>query len=359
MWSRSPQANPAVHLSELSRQNLQWALSALATPPKRILHSLAGRLSNWGHKSPEYSQWSTLAQQGTIRVVETDASGETGWSYHMCHSGVSVSGQWPPSFAADEGIPVEKADINYKELWVIVRCISDQAAELGGWRVLFRTDNTCAVHYTNVRYGAIPTLERLAVRLEAAERQASCWALAAHIRGVANRAADIGSRDPFFSSRWNSDPFRSACVRDRIFQDIVSRTGVSFTLDLFADRAGLTAKAPTWRSPEFSAFEASLQGEVVWAHPPRELLRATLDFLNAALLAPNPPKILLMCPEDPGAPWFRSGLLRCWHRVRSWPAGSDLFKFHSGLALRNGPRTDLPYLLLQSWEPNRRKRKRS
>ena len=115
----------------------------------------------------------------------------------------------------------------------------------------------CAVHYTNVRYGDIPTLEGLAVKLEAAERRASCWALAAHIRGVANRVADIGSRDPQFSARWNSDQFRTACVRDRIFQDIAARTGVAFTLDLFADRAGVTAKAPTWRCPERSAFEAS------------------------------------------------------------------------------------------------------
>ena len=235
-------------------------------------------------------------------MVETDASGLTGWSYHLCHSGVSISGLWPSTIAMDEAVPPEKVDINFKELWVIVRCVQDQAAELAGWRVLFRTDNTCAVHYTNVRYGAIASLEKLAVKLEAAERRASCWALAAHIKGVANRAADLGSRDINFSSRWNSDRFRTACVRDTVFRDIVSRTGASFTLDLFADRAGQTAKAPVWRSPEHSAFEASLAGETVWAHPPRELLKATFDFLNEALRRPNPPRVVLLCPEGPGAP---------------------------------------------------------
>ena len=56
MWAQSPRANPLVHLSNLSRRNLQRALDAFATPPVRALHSLAGQLSSWGHKSPEYSR---------------------------------------------------------------------------------------------------------------------------------------------------------------------------------------------------------------------------------------------------------------------------------------------------------------
>ena len=82
------------------------------------------------------------------------------------------------------------------------------------------------------------------------------------------------------------------------------------------------------------------------------------DFLNEALRRPSPPRVVLLCPEDPGAPWFRPQLLEPWHRVRSWPADSFLFTFHSGTAFSSGPKTDVPYLLLQSWEPLRRKRKR-
>ena len=359
LWSRSPQANPSVQLSELSRKNLAWALKSLATPPRRTLHCQAGSLCNWGHKSPEYARWQELAREGVVRVIETDASSEHGWSYHLCHSGKVVSGVWPRDFASSEGIAEEHAEINYKELWVVVKCLLDQQQEFSGWRLLFRVDNTCAVHYVNVRYGNIPRLEALAEKLEAAERTASCWALAAHLKGTANRTADLGSRSTDFATQWNTDVFQHACVKEPVFRDVLARTGASFTLDLFADREGRTAKAPVWRSPERTAFEAPLVGEVIWAHPPRALLRPALEFLNAALRERDPPKVVLLCPEDPGAPWFKPQLLQHWHRVRSWPAASDLFRYSDGANWRSGPKTDLPYLLLQSWEPSRRKRKRT
>ena len=118
------------------------------------------------------------------------------------------------------------------------------------------------MHYVNVRYGNIPRLEALAEKLEAAERTASCWALAAHLKGTANRTADLGSRSADFATQWNADVFQHACVKEPVFRDVLARTCASFTLDLFADREGRTAKAPVWRSPERTAFEASLVGEV-------------------------------------------------------------------------------------------------
>ena len=358
MWAHSPSANPLVQLSDSSRSSLVWLIGALATPPVRVLHCRGGSLSCWGPRSPEFADWEALALRGDIHVIETDASKLHGWSYHLCNVGRVVSGEWPEDFAEYEGLP--NADhINYKELWVVVRCLQLEQELLRGWRVLFRVDNVAAVHYTNIRYGRVPSLEDLTVQLEAAERAASCWALAKHLQGVLNVVADAGSRDSTFAGRWASDSFREAKLRVDLFNEIAVRCGVTFTLDLFADRAGINALAPSWRCPQLSAFEAVLDG-VVWAHPPRDLLLAVLRFLNATLRSNAALKVVLLAPEDSRAPWFRSVLRRGWHRVRSWSAGSDLFRWQvldrtsGSVRWRRGPRSDLPYHVFQSWLPARR-----
>ena len=210
----------------------------------------------------------------------------------------------------------------------------------------------------NVRYGRIPSLESLAHRFESAERAAQCWALALHIPGRSNVIADAGSRSADFAHAWRDDRFRDATLRQPLFQELEARCGVRFSLDLFADRAGNTALCPQWRFPKLSAFEADLRDQTVWAHPPRGLLKQVFQFLNAAISQDSSLRAVVLCPDDPGAPWFRTPLLSSWHRVRTWPAGSDLFRYWSERAFCRGPQTDLPYVVLQSWMPGRRKRRR-
>ena len=74
----------------------------------------------------------------------------------------------------------------------------------------------------NIRYGNIPRLEVLAAQLERAEREACCWALARHLRGVHNPIADAGSRDNAFAGRWSQDPFRDVCLKEPIMRDVVN-----------------------------------------------------------------------------------------------------------------------------------------
>ena len=359
LWARTPSANPSVTLCEASRDSLCWFIGLLASPPRRLLHSNGGPLSSWGPRSPEFINWKSLAAAGSILVIETDASKLTGWSYHVCNSGRVVSGLWPRNFGEAEGLQ-HAEQINYKELWTVVRCLEQERALLQGWRVVFRVDNSAAVHYINVRYGRVSSLEALTAKLEDAERLAYCWALAVHVKGEHNVIADAGSRDALFATRWASDQFRDAALRSDLFRDIESRCGVVFTLDLFADRDGLNALAPNWRSPVLSAFEANLQGEVVWAHPPRNLLQATLRFFKATFCKNPGLQVVLLAPEDVAAPWFRQDLLTGWHRIRSWEAGSDIFRWVAGgpdrssVRWRRGPRSDLPYHVLQSWAPRRR-----
>ena len=357
LWARNSHAKPLVALSELSRRNLHWLIEALQVPPSRPLHCHGGQLSSWGARSPEFLDWANLAARGEINVIETDAAKLSGWSYHLTGTGKVVSGTWPLGFATNED--QDNADhINYKELWVVNQCLEQEGPHLRGWRLLFRIDNAAAVHYVNVRYGRVSSLESLAVRLEALEREWQCWALALHLRGVHNPIADLGSRDADFATRWAADKFREARLRPDLFSEIQDRCSVVFSLVLFSDRAGANALAPAWRSPELSAFEDVLTGHVVWAHPPRNLLFAVLKHLQSVLQDDPSIKIVVLAPEDCSAPWFRPNLLRNWYRIRSWNAGSDLFRWLEGSGSnhrwRKGPRSDLRYNVLQSWKPGSR-----
>ena len=355
-WQSSSSADPPVRLSEQSRAAFQWILAAFARPPARLLFCGGGSLSSWGPKSQDFQNWENLASQGAIRVIATDASKTHGWSYHVCSDDRVVSGEWPADFADAERHP-HAGDINYKELWVACECLRRERSVVRGWRVLFRMDHTPAIHYVNFRYGRIPHLESLSARLESAERAACCWALAVHLPGRLNVIADAGSRDSSFGARWAADAFKDATLRPALFREVEGRCGVAFTIDLFAHRSGSNSLAPQWRCPEMSAFECDLSGHVAWAHPPRALARECLAHFNRLIKADPALRIVLLLPEDPGAPWFRSALLAPWYRVRSWDANSDIFRwFTDDGSARRGPKSDLRYSVLQSWQPARRLR---
>ncbi|CAK0855669.1 unnamed protein product [Prorocentrum cordatum] len=298
---RAPLTPTRQYACPTTRQALAWLMRTFATPPRRRLFCEGGALSSCGHKSHEFANWRALAADGKVQVIETDASRDHGWSYHLCNSGAVVSGTWPGDSAAQEQFSAADA-INYKELWVAVECLRREGVVLRGWRVVFRMDNTCAVHYVSVRYGRLPHLEQLAQCFEDAERASGCWALAAHFPGRFNAVADNGSRGSGFAAAWADDPFRNAVLRKNLFLEVQSRCSATCTLGLFADRRGLSALAAEWRYPELTAFECSLDGHVVWAHPPRALAQACLDFSKSARKARPAIKILLLLPEDAGTP---------------------------------------------------------
>jgi hypothetical protein len=211
------------------------------------------------------------------------------------------------------------------------------------------------VHYTNIRYGRIPELEALAEVLEQAEQAAGCSIVAEHIAGKNNIIADAGSRDSDFAARWSQDPFREAMLRRDMFSKVEADLG-TFDLDLFADREGLLALAPQWRHPGHSAFEADLRDLQVWAHPPRALLAEFFAWASKLRSSNSSLRIAVLVPCDTGAPWFRPARLRTWTKRQTWPAKSDLFRWVADkprsdgtVALRKGPRSDLPYVVLTSW----------
>ena len=234
------------------------------------------------------------------------------------------------------------------------QCVQTEGQLFFGRRLLLRMDNSAAVHYINFRYGRVPELELLAESLERAERSAGCCVLAKHIPGKANVIADEGSRDASFASRWACDIFRDAMLRRDLFDKLRADLG-HFSLDLFADRSGASALVEAWCYPEMSAFERSLLGELVWAHPPRALIPRVLEHVRAQQRLHGAIFVALLVPCDSGAPWFRPHLLRQLRRRQCWPAGSDLFRWPSedspsgSLIFRKHARSDLPYVVLTTW----------
>jgi hypothetical protein len=299
----------------------------LIGPPERPLFCAHGAFTTWSRGSPDFLIWEQLASDGLIRVIETDASGGIGWSFHLTWCSEVVNGGWTSEQQAWH--------INAKELWVVSECLRQRGHILRGWRALFRVDSTSAEHYVNVRYGRFPHLEALAEEVETAERAAGCVVLAKHMAGRNNVIADAGSRDLAFAARWASDPFRDACLRPCLFQAIQRDLG-KFDLDLFADREGLGALAPRWRYAQRSACEADLKGQLVWAHPPRELIPGFIKWVSEEQKRVGPLRVALLAPCDSGAPWFRASSLRAWTRRQSWPAGSDLFRWVSDTPRADG-----------------------
>ena len=231
-------------------------------------------------------------------IIETDASKKTGWSYHICQTGVVYSGVWPENFDLENE---SWGFINFKELWVAKKCIADQKQLLKGWRIIFRMDNSAAVLYVNFRYGDVYHLEKLAAELEFEERICQCWALAIHIKGLANVISDAGSRDTSFAEAWATDITENASLVDSIMGPIKLNFG-PFSLDLFSDRNGINSQAPAWQYPELSAFELDdeVQG-TIWAFPPQSIDGATLKWLNDKLKTKNW-RVALILPADHGAP---------------------------------------------------------
>ncbi|CAK0899596.1 unnamed protein product, partial [Prorocentrum cordatum] len=318
-------AGLANHIAEVF---LQGGGTALWTAPRSDRCTVKLGSFRFGPKSPEFQYWRRLAAAGCLRVIETDASKLRGWSYNLCGAGVVRSGVWPAGFAD----LADNADaINFTELWVAVQAVQAEPEWLRGWRVVFRIDNTAAIHCVNFRFGRMPHLVQLAEEFEHAERSAGCWCLAVHLAGAANVISDSGSRDSAFASRWNADPFREAVLKASVMDRITNEFGPC-DCDLFADWLGVTAKAPLWFRPENTAFEAHVLGNKVWAHPPRALAGHAMSFLSKALAEGKCRAVFLDVPEDTGAPWFRSWQLNKWRSAFGEAEATEWFK----TAIRQG-----------------------
>jgi hypothetical protein len=350
LWSKYPKADPLVSLCEQARMHLEWWRQALDTPPERPLHCAAGALSLWGPKSIDLQEWEKHAEAGAIRVIETDASKLVGWSYHVCSTGRIVSGEWDQSFVLEEAWAHNSPFINFKELWVARECIRREDRSLRGWSVLFRVDNSAAVHYVCFRYGRIQELQDLAESLELAEREAGCWAMAVHIKGAANVVSDAGSRDVDFAERWNRDPFREASLSASAMEPLSAQFG-PFDIDLFCDREGWSTQAPRWRFPECSAFELTNISGRIWAFPPRAIAGSAVRFLSDKVKA-SKCEIVLVIFEDTGAPWFRPQAFKAWHRCARWRKGSRVLSVWDNVEARwkAAPPLDMPLLVLTSFK---------
>ena len=349
LWQRKPRATAAsikVQLSEQSRRHLEWALRTLVVPPQRPMFCVGtNSFSTWTTKSPDFLDRTSLIERGLVFVVFTDASSEHGWSYTVCNTNRVVNGVWPAELMGES--------INWKELWVVLQTLRLEKSALRGWRVLFRVDNSAAVHYVNVRYGNILALERLSEDLDKLERSVGCVCLAEHIEGKRNIIADEGSRVTSFADSWNNDSLMDAVLREDLFNTLVRDLG-AFDVDLFADSCGTLSLAPKWHHPANSAFEADLSFGQFWAHPPKSIVGRFIDHVaSETKRLGHSVRIAVLVPCDSGAPWFRNSKLHQWRRRQYWPANSDLFRrfeVNEGrVTKRKCPRTSCAYAVLTSW----------
>ena len=342
-WQHCPNANPLTPLTAAGVCGLEWWLHALRSPPVRALHSHGGRITDWGPRSLEILQWRELAAAGKILVVETDAAGSGRWGYHLASSSTVFSGTWPADILGQS--------INFKELWVVLRCLEDQKSSFKGWRILFRVDNSTSVHYINHRTGRLPHLAALAHRIVDAERLAMCHISSLHIAGVNNPIADAASRIPGWVESWANDPFADAVLRRKTYTHIQDTLRRVFTIDAFADISGRCSLAPAWRSPPVSAFELDFSGHTVWSHPPPLLAFAWIKKVLSVTKTNPDVRVAILVPSKSSAPWFKRTYLDHFRRALTWPAGSDLFRWMDVADLtdtrwRKKMRTTEAYMLL-------------
>jgi len=307
MWQKGAkgQANATpIQLSQEAHRDLKWLRQRFKRPPIRRLHSQGFNcpLTEWGPKSIAVQNWQQLAKEGQIIVVETDASKLHGWSYYIPKWQKVINGTWPPEFATKE---VNAEFINYKEMWTIVECAKREGHQFSGWCVLFRTDNSCALHYIRYRYGRFASLERLIEPLEDSELLHGWWGQAAHIKGVDNVIADAGSRDLSFQDSWEQDRFFNATIR-QAFWTHMCRQYMNPVLhhDLFADIEGQLSKgSQSWTHPLDSAFDHSLHIVVILRPlPPRALVGPFLQWLQKKRTGGETALMYLCIPEDTRAP---------------------------------------------------------
>jgi hypothetical protein len=307
-WARGSKLDPRVSLTPQAHQDLEWWFRRLRTPiTRKIFEKANGFLTTWNPRFPSVQQDISLAHTDPgILIYETDAASTLHWGWTRCADSQVYSGPWP-QWVKDMG---KKADINFKELWVIThQIIPTEARSWSGRRILVKCDNSAAVAYINKRAGRIPKLNALLSAIEMREETFGFAIASTHLRGIHNVIADLASRDVCFQPRWEQDSTKDLSLRDGPF-DRISATLRSqgmllpFTVDAWDDRHGSTAKAPAWCFPEDTAFAHDFAHEVVWAFPPHALI---LEWLDKVQL-PQARAVVTVAIADPRT--FRANVLK-------------------------------------------------
>ena len=362
-WQRGSTANPKVRLTEEAKNDLGWWLEMLSKPQERMWRPIMQKgqaLTTWTVDSPSYKnivENNYVPDDSSLDVYEVDAAGgdERSWGYIDSQSSTVYNGEWPdemvsvmvlspPKRKRNASVRMKKGRvvsyklvkakdtaINWKELYtmkMILQRLRDEGADVKGRRILVKSDNECAVHYANHRYGDFEHLEALSAEIDVLEQELGVGLLAVHIPGQDNVVADLASRQRDFSRAWNNDKLLHASFTEKSFSRIKQLVGEKFYMTAFSSGSEDSASRASvvQRTPRNSAFNFDLatvpKKEAIWAFPPKAV---TQEWLKKVSREKPKAKILTAIQLDPMAPFMRSKIMGDFESVLSWPARSRLF----------------------------------
>ena len=208
--------------------------------------------------------------------------------------------------------------IDWQELWAPQTALESWGGRLAGKLVLARMDSSTAVAYANYGAGRVARLTLLARSIKELEVPLGCTAVALHIAGRRNAAAEALSR--FTIRARGLDPYPRGGPRPKFRQEVIERCGV-IDFDMLVRDDGPKPWWPQFRPPSNSAFARPL--------PPGQLLRSPRINMNGRVLTRAASSLedwsgphLRLCPLESRRPWCP--MLAFFERIISRPSRLSL-----------------------------------
>ena len=319
-WRVGRRTNPIVSPNAWLRNDLRWWKEAVLADPVKSIQELRGRCFIWHPRLADLQQKVLDFPAGGKAVWFTDASGLIGWG--ATFGDLYIQGPWPPEALREH--------INWKELYVLTRCLAEWGSLVEERLILVRMDNTTAISYANYGSGRVPSLTALAREIKSCERMHRCHIIALHVPGAENNIADALSRYRIEMCRLDRFPERS--IRPEFFRTIERMLG-PFICDMAASSDGHNALCPTFRHPDHSAFLYPWPEGKIWWFPRTDQVE---DVLRAILTRKREGWGGTAVVLVPAVEHRRWNALADWFRVyHVFPAATKLFR----IRVQEGSRT--------------------
>ena len=310
-WQQSHFANPKVELDAEVGEDLGWWEKVLGNRPGAKLHRWKDRTFYWHPQLQGIRELVKGAPEGEVVSVETDAAAKEGWGAHW--QGKSVRGRWPEE--------VQKKEINWKELWCVMKALRLWGEDWKGKLVLVRTDNKVTVCYINRGGGRIPGLSRLGKEIALVAAKFWCRLVAVWMRGESNVVADALSR--FVWGEEEKDEWEERRIREVMLEKVIRQTG-RIEVDAMAHEDGRNAVASKWFSKINQPFEEEWGKQWVWWAPPSHMCGRVGRFLRTRVREGKAGRPLLLLPAEE---WGMGGEgWEGWKIVWKFPRGTRLWR---------------------------------
>ena len=208
-WRESHFLNPWAELNQEIGEDLGWWEWALRARPGAKVHRRGSRSLFWHPRLAGVRELAREAPKGEVIVLDTDTASEEG-RVAFCE-GNTLPGRWPDEIRGKE--------VNWKELWRVLKAVRTWGNQRRGKLILTRTDNKTAVWYLNRGGGSIPGFSKLG--REAALAAARYWRrlVVMRIEGRSNVMADALSR--FWWDEEEQDEWEERRITEATLEKVV------------------------------------------------------------------------------------------------------------------------------------------